>query len=387
MNSKWNGTSVIFDKESTIVDVFKEEGINLRENDEEFILENQPNYFIYENEFIKHSTNLVTIVTKFTKKEYSENSKVFLPKENTFNHISTNFSDSSKYSDIVKNNVIDGDIRELNISINVLNNILDNSRKSKLILDILILFCLSTRVSYNAETVSIDFHVDDEDYSIDINIEESIPLELYSIYYWIFNDQEYKDSHIVKLHIVRRVIIKKRNMNNISDVLLDSKLAYKRIISKKTDDYFNQLNQLKEDFLVLSKHENSVLRTLNLTFFAWLGYLGVELFKIIVNYSKQDIFSYLFFSTGEKKGIVIMGFIVALSFIFMGYVLEIKSLEKTYNGLKNLYKDDILFDSQSDKNGKFENIISKPEVGMLQIIVFCVLLILLFVRFYKTFPW
>lgn len=82
-----------------------------------------------------------------------------------------------------------------------------------------------------------------------------------------------------------------------------------------------------------------------------------------------------------------MGFIVALSFIFMGYVLEIKSLEKTYNGLKNLYKDDILFDSQSDKNGKFENIISKPEVGMLQIIVFCVLLILLFVRFYKTFPW
>ena len=271
MNSKWNGTSVIFDKESTIVDVFKEEGINLRENDEEFILENQPNYFIYENEFIKHSTNLVTIVTKFTKKEYSENSKVFLPKENTFNHISTNFSDSSKYSDIVKNNVIDGDIRELNISINVLNNILDNSRKSKLILDILILFCLSTRVSYNAETVSIDFHVDDEDYSIDINIEESIPLELYSIYDWIFNDQEYKDSHIVKLHIVRRVIIKKRNMNNISDVLLDSKLAYKRIISKKTDDYFNQLNQLKEDFLVLSKHENSVLRTLNLTFFAWVG--------------------------------------------------------------------------------------------------------------------
>lgn len=118
-----------------------------------------------------------------------------------------------------------------------------------------------------------------------------------------------------------------------------------------------------------------------------MGYLGVELFKIIVNYSKQDIFSYLFFSTGEKKGIVIMGFIVALSFIFMGYVLEIKSLEKTYNGLKNLYKDDILFDSQSDKNGKFENIISKPEVGMLQIIVFCVLLILLFVRFYKTFPW
>ena len=78
---------------------------------------------------------------------------------------------------------------------------------------------------------------------------------------------------------------------------------------------------------------------------------------------------------------------VALSFIFMGYVLEIKSLEKTYNGLKNLYKNNILFDTQSDKNGKFDNIISKPVVGILQIIVFCVVLILLFIRLYNTFPW
>lgn len=387
MNSKWNGTSAIFDKENILVDFFKQEGISLRENDEECILENQQTYFIYENEFIKNSTNLVSILTKYTKKEYSENSKVFLAKENSFNHIPANFSDSSKYSGIVRNNVIDGDIRELNISINVLNTILDNSRKSKLILDILILFSLGTRVSYNAESVHIEFHVDDEYYRIDINIEESTPLKLYSIYDWIFNDEEYKDSHIVKLHIVRHVIIKKRNMNDISSILLDSKLAYQRIISKKTDDYFNQLNQLKEDFLELSKHENSVLRTLNITFFAWLGYLGVELFKIIVNYSKQDILNYLFFSTGVKKGIVIIGFMVALSFIFMGYVLEIKSLEKTYNGLKNLYKNNILFDTQSDKNGKFDNIISKPVVGILQIIVFCVVLILLFIRLYNTFPW
>ena len=78
MNSKWNGTSAIFDKENILVDFFKQEGISLRESDEECILENQQTYFIYENEFIENSTNLVSILTKYTKKEYSENSKVFL---------------------------------------------------------------------------------------------------------------------------------------------------------------------------------------------------------------------------------------------------------------------------------------------------------------------
>ena len=80
------------------------------------------------------------------------------------------------------------------------------------------------------------------------------------------------------------------------------------------------------------------MRALNIAFFAWLGYLGVELFKIIVNYTKADILTYLFCSTGAKKGIVIMGFIIALFFRFLVYVLEIKSLEKTYNVIKKIYK-------------------------------------------------
>lgn len=115
--------------------------------------------------------------------------------------------------------------------------------------------------------------------------------------------------------------------------------------------------------------------------------MGVELFKIIVNYSKSDIVNYLLFSTGAKKGLVIIGFILALSFIFLGYVLEVKSLEKTYNVLKNLYEDKILFDNQSDKNGKFDNTITKPEVGYVQKFIFVVMLILLFIRVCMTFPW
>lgn len=386
MNSEWKGTSLkIYDANSCFVKHLKQEGISLRENADEITLENQKNYFIYENEFIEQSKNLISMINKYTHKEYSNKSKVYFSDRNEFENIQSIFGDLHKYLEVAKNNVIDGDIREFNISINVLNNIMDDSRKPRLFLDILIMFALGNRVSYNAENVGVEFNLDEERYIVDI--ENSDPINLYPIYNWIFNNEEYKDSYAVKLNIVRQVIIRKRSITDILGILTDSKLAYKRIISKKTDDYFNQLNQLKEDFLVLSKNENSALRALNIAFFAWLGYLGVELFKIIVNYNKADILTYLFCSTGAKKGIVIMGFIIALFFVFLVYVLEIKSLEKTYNVIKKIYKDKILFENESKEDGKFESTISKPEIGKLQKTAFTVILVLLFIRFFKTFPW
>ena len=388
MSREWIGTSLKLDVEnSCFIDRLKQESINLRENDDEVTLENQQNYFIYENEFIAQSTNLLPMITKYTQKDYSDKSKVYVSEENEFKSIQSIYSDLNKYLEVVKNNVIDGDIREFNISINILNNILDDSRKSRLFLDILIMFALGNRVSYDAENVKIEFSSDEECYRMDIDIANSDSIGLYPMYDWIFNDEEYKNSYTVKLYIVRQVIKKKKNKKDTSGILADSKLAYKRIISKKTDDYFNQLNQLKEDFLVLSKNENSALRALNITFFAWIGYLGVELFKIIVNYNKPDILTYLVCSTGAKKGIVIIGFIIALFFIFLAYVLEIKSLEKTYNVIKKIYKDKILFETEYNEDGKFENTISKPEIGKLQKTVFTVILALLFFRFFKTFPW
>lgn len=388
MSREWKGTSLkIYDENSCFVKRLKQEGISLRENDDEITLENQKNYFIYENEFIEQSKNLISMINKYTQKEYSDKSKAYFSDRNEFKNIQSIFGDLHKYLEVAKNNVIDGDIREFNISINVLNNIMEDSRKPRLFLDILIMFALGNRVSYDAENVGVEFNLDEERYRVDIDIVSSDPINLYPIYNWIFNDEEYKDSYTVKLNIVREVIIRKRSITDTLGILTDSKLAYKRIISKKTDDYFNQLNQLKEDFLVLSKNENSALRALNISFFAWLGYLGIELFKIIVNYNKADILTYLFCSTGAKKGIVIMGFIIALFFVFFAYVLEIKSLEKTYNVIKKIYKDKILFENESKEDKKFESTISKPEIGKLQKTIFTVILVILFFRFFKTFPW
>lgn len=389
MSREWKGTSLkIDDADSCFVERLKQEGIILRENDDEITLENQKNYFIYENEFIDQSKHLQTMITKYTQKEYSDKCKVYISEENQFKSIQSNFEDLEKYLKITKNNIIDGDVRDLNISINVLQNILDDSRiKPRLFLDILILFALGNRISYDAEKFEVEFNLDEEQYKVDIDITKPKPINLYPIYDWIFNDEEYQESYTVKLNIARQVIIRKRSITDALGILMDSKLVYKRIISKKTDDYFNQINQLKDDFLVLSKNENSALRTLNIAFFAWLGYIGVELFKIIVNYNKSDILTYLFCSAGAKKGIVILGFIVALFFVFLVYVLEIMSLKKTYNIIKEMYEDKILFENESEENGKFESTIRKPEVGKLQMAVFIGILVLLFLRLFKTFPW
>ena len=142
MNSEWKGTSLKFYEKNCFINLLKQEGISLRENGEEVTLENQKNYFIYENEFIKQSTNLLSMITKYTQKEYSDRSKVYFNQESKFKIIQSIFSDLNKYVEVVRNNVIDGDIREFNISINVLNDILDDSRKSRLFLDILIMFAL-----------------------------------------------------------------------------------------------------------------------------------------------------------------------------------------------------------------------------------------------------
>lgn len=378
----WKGTSMVINCDSEesdeLIDILQKEGVKLRSGN---ILENHSNYFIFENEFINKETNLITILTKLMKKNYLSKPKVYLNNNKEFQFINTNSDDRNKYKNIISRNIIDGDIRDLDISLNIINQILDDSAKSKLLLDILVLLALADKSSYSAEDFKAEFRSDDDNYTFTTNIISGEPLNLYPIYNWVINEDEYEEAYNVKLHIVRKVIAIKQDIKSIDEILEDSKLAYKRIISKKTDDYFNQINQLKNDFLIFSKNEDTTLRTLHITFFAWIGYLGIEIFNIISKYDGTDILHYLFFSEGTKKGIVVFMFIVALSFIFFGYVSEIRSLQKTYHVIKKLYKDKILFETDSENEGKFEMIIKEPRIGYSQMAIFFVIIVSLTIRF------
>ena len=108
--------------------------------------------------------------------------------------------------------------------------------------------------------------------------------------------------------------------------------------------------------------------------------MGVQLLNIISKYDGNNIIPYLLFSKGSKKGVIIAMFIIALIFIFIAYISEIKSLQKEYGVVKRIYKDKILFEEGSDENGKFELIINRPELGKIQLITFGVILSLLMMR-------
>ncbi|QTJ56417.1 hypothetical protein [Dolosigranulum pigrum] len=388
---KWKGTSLKIDSSSEkgiyLINALKCENINLRDKESIQILENEKLYFIFEEEFVYDSKNLNIIFEKFAYKSYVDTSKFYNRKYREFNTIKINATDKDIYEEIIKDNMIDASTREFPISINVLNEVFDESNdKTNLIIDILILLALATKSYFDAEESKFEFKIDGNIYKTELNL-ESKPLGLFPLYDWIINEEEYKESYGVKLQVVRQVIINKQSLNDISSILQDSKLAYKRIISKKTNEYFEQLNQLKDDFLTLSEKKNSSLRTLNLTFFAWLGSLWWELSDIIVKYEGNDIFNYLMCSKGPKKSLIVLIFIAALIAIFIGYVIEIKSLEETYNTIKIIYKDKILFDTDNSEKNKFEDIIHKPKVGKPQIIIFFIILFILFVRFICTFSW
>lgn len=387
----WKNTSLKIDSRtsdgSVLIKALNKESIELRLDETIHVLENQSKHYILEDDFINNSRNLPLIIRKYSKKDYEDTIRIYDEELSGFKSLKVESSDKKIYEEIIKENIIDADIREFPISINTLEKVLDkDSRKSSLILDIFILISIANKSKFNAEDYSFEVGVDDKTYRATLNI-DSESLNLFPIYDWIINNEEYKESYNVKLHVVRQVIINKQNMLDVKGLLEDSKLAYRRIISKKTNEYFEQLNQLKDDFLILSQNENSTLRTLNLTFFAWLGSLGLELFNIIKDYTGTDILQYVFFSTGAKKGIVVLVFIIALIALFVSYTIEMKSLEETYEVIKRIYKDKILFETENDDENKFEKIIKKPKIGILHIVIFSLIFGILLLRFLKTFPW
>ena len=387
----WKNTSLKIDSRtsdgSVLIKALNKESIELRLDESIHVLENQSKHYILEDDFINNSRNLPLIIRKYSKKDYEDTIRIYDEELSGFKSLKVESSDKKIYEEIIKENIIDADIREFPISINTLEKVLDkDSRKSSLILDIFILISIANKSKFNAEDYSFEVGVDDKTYRATLNI-DSESLNLFPIYDWIINNEEYKESYNVKLHVVRQVIINKQNMLDVKGLLEDSKLAYRRIISKKTNEYFEQLNQLKDDFLILSQNENSTLRTLNLAFFAWLGSLGLELFNIIKDYTGTDILQYVFFSTGAKKGIVVLVFIIALIALFVSYTIEMKSLEETYEVIKRIYKDKILFETENDDENKFEKIIKKPKIGILHIVIFSLIFGVLLLRFLKTFPW
>ena len=161
-NLLWDGTSLKIDTNNQLFDDFKklltDNRINLRKEQNIYYLENQNDYFIYEDDFIESTRNLNLVVTKFSQKNYNENTKIYLVNNNDFRLVESNCKDKVVYEEILEDNIINGNLREFPISVNVINEVLTRkTSKSELILDFFILVALSTKITYYAEEIESEF--------------------------------------------------------------------------------------------------------------------------------------------------------------------------------------------------------------------------------------
>lgn len=386
---KWRGTSLELEKNeenNSFIELLKSENIDVKISDGIYKVENQKDYFILEDDFIEKSKRFPTIIRKLSDKNYDKPIKVYDRANKKFNYHDLNYNDKSIYKKVTESNNIDGEIRNFHISISRLNETLDNSKpKSQLLIDFLILLALATKVTYTAEKFKVEFITDEDKFVDEFNL-NSKPLYLFPLYEWVIVSKEYKDSYKIKLQIMRKIIVNKRSINEVNEILKDCILAHRRIISYKTDDYFSQVNDLKKDFLKLADDENSTLRALNISIFAWLGSLGMQLFNIVKDYDRDNFFWYLITSKGEKKIITILVFLISLLFIFICYLGEMNALKEKYNTIKKIYKDNILFELGENNVKKFEDFIIEPQYGKAQLIFLIIIFIALLVRLFVALP-
>ena len=146
----WKGTSLkISDTEANedFIYYLNQEGISLRNDEGYYTLENQANYFILEDDFVFQSKNLSLLIDKYTHKNYNDKIFVYSSQNQSFQEINEVLSDKEKYLRILENNILDGDKRNIDLSVNTLNIVLEDNTKNKTFIDILILLCLANKSS------------------------------------------------------------------------------------------------------------------------------------------------------------------------------------------------------------------------------------------------
>lgn len=162
----WKNTSLKIDSRtsdgSVLINALNKESIELRLDESIHVLENQSKHYILEDDFINNSRNLPLIIRKYSKKDYEDTIRIYDEELSGFKSLKVESSDKKIYEEIIKENIIDADIREFPISINTLEKVLDkDSRKSSLILDIFILISIANKSKFNAEDYSFEVGVDD----------------------------------------------------------------------------------------------------------------------------------------------------------------------------------------------------------------------------------
>lgn len=374
---KWQNTAAIIDLNTPLQQIFKSNQIGVEKNDGYYIF-NKENTWIFEEEFIDApSHNLQQIFDKLCIKNY-DNIQCFDSATNEFKVVTE--SDAENYLKIISLNTINGvEYEKLKISLKLLSggNYSSKSDRVRHLINIYVLFLLANRTKRQQNSLEFTFEGDLDSFVFETEFgKKKIIYGLLEIYEWIVTKQEYSEAYKVKLQIVRSLIIKQKKLDQLDLIKNQAESIFNRIVSEKTDHYFELQNNLKDDFIKISTMTSESNSSLNTKLFGWLTAFSLIIFDFIKKSDGQDLFRKIVCSTSEKTNVLLLLLIMALLIIMLMFNLDIRNIRKQYQCLKDLYVNQM-----SISNEEFNKFIKKPLYSNIYNLLLLSLLIILVIRF------
>ncbi|MGQ7471291.1 hypothetical protein ACTGVQ_08950 [Streptococcus suis] len=377
---KWQNTSAIINSTSALIEVFSKKDIITVKKDGYYIF-NKENYWLFEEEFIDDKRH--TLQQIFDKLSYKNYDKIQYFDDDIRDFVEYKGNDVKLYLKILHSNLIDG------VAINKLKTSLDllsrggyetKSERVQHLIDIYILLLLSNRTKRQQNKLEFTFEGELDFFSYKTEFgNRNFESGLLEIFNWIIHDQEYSEAYKVKLQIVRTLIVKQRHLKELQLLKNQSESIFNRIISGKTDRYFELQNSLKDDFIKISTEVKNYNSSLNTKLFGWLTAFSLIIFDFIKENGGPGLFHRIIFSNSEKTRLLLLLLFGALIIIMTMFNLDIKTIRKQYLSLKDFYVNQMLVSED-----EFNKFINKPMYCNFYNLLLFLLLIALCIRFWIT---
>lgn len=388
-NDSWNGTSYeIVNDESNrdLIEFLQYNNVELEEEKGKYILYQNNKTIFNLNDYIETKTHFADIEDYFYDIDFSEKIDYIYRGNHNWKIEEIDIKDEmEKYNNVVKSNIINRDIK--NFSVNLLRKVENPSQKILHLNRIFILLFLSTHTEIKIleDGFIFDFRISEDRISIsekygfsEVNIND-IDL-LNSVYDWVINDTGYYNTYKQRLDIVRSIIVKNGTFRINEDIVNKAESIFKRIISQETDKYFEEVSNLKNDFLKITERENDIYQSLHLKLMGWMTALSLLIFDKIKDYDGADVMSRLLNSSSEKTQLLLVLLVCALLVILIIYILEMWKNQDEYLKLKDFYTKSLMFNGDDFKNKVKFPIIDDRYVVLILVVGLILILRIFFLR-------
>lgn len=382
IKGKWNNTSFEIPVEEATTNFIEAlSSIDIGKYDEDklqyIIYNNRANLLFCVSDFIEKHVYIASIFDFFKNKNFQER-LISIDFESEVSISKLEFQrESTIIKEILKENRINASFNKENYSIELLKQI-KQTEKVKYVrkLLILMLFSNSTELKDNKLTFTISENNRLLEKVFDFNELDISDIETLDIIYsWFIEGEGNTKTYNQKLNIIRSIIARNGNIEFKSTFLDSARSIYQRIINQETDKYFEEVRQLKSDFLTITERENSIYQSLHLKLMGWLTALGVMIFDKIKDYEGNNVLQRVFESQSQKTVLIILLLVAALLYIALVYCIEIRKIQEEYFKLKKFYIESLMFDDND-----FETKVNYPRINDKYISLLLILIFILSLR-------